>query len=129
VDRTTSGFTVSSLQDITDEHVIMPKLFRRLAEYVAKSGSGAGFKAVLEAAKEPVLDLRNNANFTHFDTVVKEEGTTLALLRNPEELVFDPRVPSSTEKIALMMGTVSPFAGETLEFAVPVVDPENASAI
>jgi endonuclease YncB( thermonuclease family) len=129
-DRTTSGFAVSSMADITDQHVIMPKLFRRLAEYVAGAGSGAGFKAVLEAAREPVLDLRHDANFTHFDSFVQEEeGTIITLLRHPEELVFDPKVPSSTEKIAVMMGTASPSVGEKLEVAVPIVGPEGAATV
>lgn len=102
-DRTTTGFAVNSMKDLTNEHVIMPKLFRRLAEYVAKAGNAAGFKAVLEAAREPVLDLRNNANFTHLDTFVVESGTTIQLTRSPEELVFDPKVPSAAETIASML--------------------------
>src|SRR5215218_11229632 len=32
-DRTNAGFEVEGLHSITDEHVILPKLFRRLAEY------------------------------------------------------------------------------------------------
>jgi hypothetical protein len=35
-DRTNAGFEVESLQSITNEHVILPKLFRRLAEYLER---------------------------------------------------------------------------------------------
>ena len=34
-DETTSGATIQTLADLTDHLVIMPKLFRRLAEYFA----------------------------------------------------------------------------------------------
>jgi Staphylococcal nuclease homologue len=40
-DRTNAGFEVEGLGSITDEHVILPKLFRRLAEYLEAGGSVA----------------------------------------------------------------------------------------
>lgn len=128
-DDTGAGFAVNSMTDLTDRHVIMPKLFRRLAEYVAQAGSAAGFKAVLETAREPVLDLRNDANFTHFDTFVVETGTTIRLDRHPEEMVFDPRVPSSTEKIAGMMAARSAPGTDTLPVTVPIVDSASVAAV
>jgi len=48
-DRTHAGFEVEGLDSITEEHVVMPKLFRRLAEYLEAGGSVAGFKEFFEA--------------------------------------------------------------------------------
>jgi endonuclease YncB( thermonuclease family) len=89
VDKTNEGFEVSALSTVTDEVVMMPKLFRRLATYIEDTGGVAGFKQALEASAEPVLDLREN-NFTHFDTFVEQQGSALKLTRRPEEFVFDP---------------------------------------
>lgn len=89
VDKTNEGFDVSSLSTVTDDIVMMPKLFRRLATYIEETGGVDGFKDALEASAEPVLDLRDN-NFTHFDTFVEQDGSALRLTRRAEELVFDP---------------------------------------
>src|SRR5918997_3339192 len=51
-DRTNAGFEVEGLGSITEEHVVLPKLFRRLAEYLEAGGSIAGFKEFLEAREE-----------------------------------------------------------------------------
>ena len=90
-DVTTGGFEVQTIADITDKFVIMPKLFRRLSEYVSKTGSAVGFKQALSQAQEPVLDLRT-MNFTHFDTfILQADGSAvIAMTRRPEELVFGP---------------------------------------
>jgi hypothetical protein len=91
IDRTTSGFTVLSLKTITEEYAVLPKLFRRLSEYIISYGTVLGFKQKLAESQEPVLDLRC-AHFTHFDTFVEQaEGSAeIRLTRLPEELVFDP---------------------------------------
>lgn len=95
-DVTTAGFSAATLADITDEAVILPKLFRRLIEYMVATGSAIGFKDKLEQAREPVLDLQT-ANFTHFDTFVEQPsgGNRIRLTREPEQLVFNemPRRP------------------------------------
>lgn len=90
-DVTTAGFEVLSLTDLTDELVIMPKLFRRLSEYVNSTGTVIGFKEALEESQEPVLELPSS-NFTHFDTFVEQPAgsQTLRLTVPPERLVFDP---------------------------------------
>lgn len=89
VDQTISGVEIASLKTITDEAVILPKLFRRLSAYIKETGGVAGFKVAMEASEEPVLDLREN-NFTHFDTFIVEEDSVIRLTRRPEEFVFDP---------------------------------------
>ena len=90
LDKTNSGFEAQTLKDITDEIVMLPKLFRRLSAYIEETGMVRGFKAALEANREPVLDLRNQ-NITHFDTFVDEDADRgIRLTRMPQELVFDP---------------------------------------
>lgn len=88
-DKTTLGFNVGSLAAITDMHVVMPKLFRRLAEYIAGDTTPdlSGFKDFLEAKNEQVLDL-TTMNFTHFDDLVEVVGQTVRLLVAPEHMVF-----------------------------------------
>lgn len=89
VDTTNTLFAVSNIGALTDQHVIMPKLFRRASAYVAGAGTIVGFKQMLEANQEPVFDLVDN-NFTHFDTFVEETNGQIRLTRLPEQLVFDP---------------------------------------
>jgi hypothetical protein len=104
-DRTNEGFRASNLSSITSQSVILPKLFRRLSEYMVNFGTAVGFKEKLEQSGEPVLDLLTS-NFTHFDTFVEQaEGSDeIRLTRLPEELVFDemPTRPSGHFS-ALMM--------------------------
>lgn len=87
-DRTNNGFEVSGIQSITEDHVILPKLFRRLAEYLETGGSVAGFKEFLEAKEEGVTII-SSAHFTHFDTLVRLEGDVVRLTEPPENLVFE----------------------------------------
>jgi len=90
IDATTEGFEASSLRILTEQSAILPKLFRRLVEYMVNNGTALGFKDKLAQAQEPVLDL-TTANFTHFDTFVDQaDGSDrIRLTRAPEELVFD----------------------------------------
>jgi hypothetical protein len=87
-DRTTSGFVVDGLEAIQERHVILPKLFRRLAEYLDGGGVVAGFKQYLEARGDLVTILPT-AHFTHFDTVVEVSGETVRLTVPPEDLIFE----------------------------------------
>jgi hypothetical protein len=87
-DRTNAGFEVESLQSITNEHVILPKLFRRLAEYLEAGGSVAGFEEFLVAKGEEVIVI-STVHTTHFDTVVEVEGDTVRMTEPPENLIFE----------------------------------------
>jgi hypothetical protein len=86
-DRTNAGFDVENLRSITDEHVILPKLFRRLAEYLQAGGSVEGFEEFLEAKDEEIIVI-STVHPTHFDTVVKVEGNTVRMTEPPENLIF-----------------------------------------
>jgi len=98
------GFNATNLGVITDEVPIMPKLFRRLSDYMVSSGSAVGFTSTLEAAREPVLDL-TTSNFTHFDTLIEQAdgSTTIKLTRFPESLVFDETIPQPGPVFAAVM--------------------------
>ena len=90
IDATNAGFTATSLRVLTKDKAIMPKLFRRMVEYMVNYGTAVGFKDKLEQSQEPVLDLID-ANFTHFDTFIEQaDGSAkIRMTRKPEELVFD----------------------------------------
>lgn len=85
----TSGVTVSNLKSITDDHVILPKLFRRLVGYLKTHASVTGFRQHIENHPEGVLVLPEG-NFTHFDTVIRQNGKVVGLTVDPENLVFRP---------------------------------------
>jgi hypothetical protein len=87
-DRTNAAFEVEGLESITEEHVVLPKLFRRLAEYLEAGGSVTGFKEFLEAKHEEVIVI-STVHPTHFDTVVEVEGNTVRLTEPPENLIFE----------------------------------------
>ena len=96
----------SALGAIVDKNAILPKLFRRLAEYMVHFGTATGFKEKMEQSAEPVLDLRS-ANFTHFDTFIEQEpgSVNIRLTRQPEELVFDEMVARPSNAFSLLMET------------------------
>jgi endonuclease YncB( thermonuclease family) len=100
-DVTTTGFDLRTIGQLTDDLVIMPKLFRRLAEYFVSAGTAVGFREALAENEEPVLEIAT-ANFTHFDTFVEqEEGSSeIRLTVRPEDLVFDPMPARPTDSFA-----------------------------
>jgi endonuclease YncB( thermonuclease family) len=86
-DETNTGFSVMGMPSITEEHVILPKLFRRLVDYLEGGGTAAGFKAHLASLAEEVLII-SSAHSTHFDTVVDVVGDTVKMTQPPENLMF-----------------------------------------
>lgn len=86
-DKTIKGFTVSSLASVTDEEVILPKLFRRIINFMGDGGGIDGFKDYLAANPDPVLELKTG-HFTHLDTFVEVKGNKVKLTAEPENLVF-----------------------------------------
>lgn len=86
-DVTNTGFDVPDLTAVTERHVIMPKLFRRLAEFLEGGGSVEGFKKFLEAKEELILII-STGHITHFDTVVEVVGNVVRMTEPPENLVF-----------------------------------------
>jgi len=86
-DKTNTGFAVTGMQSITDDHVILPKLFRRLAAYLEGGGTVQGFKQHLAQLAEEVLII-STAHSTHFDTVIDVTGDTVKMTELPENLLF-----------------------------------------
>lgn len=90
LDKTTEGFLLKDLKTITDNTVILPKLFRRLLDYLAindGSESLAGFKKYLESHNDKVLILPEG-HITDFDYVVEVDDQNVRLTTSPENLVF-----------------------------------------
>lgn len=90
VDKTTEGFVLEDLKTITDSAVILPKLFRRLLDYLAindGTASLAGFKKYLESKDDKVLIL-SEGHVTGFDYLVEVDGQNIKLTTSPENLVF-----------------------------------------
>jgi hypothetical protein len=85
--------TVESLATLTDTAVILPKLFRRLTDYLHLNGddpSLAGFKAFL-AQQEDALWVISSGEKTNLDALVDVTGQTVTLTRPPEDLVFEEK--------------------------------------
>jgi endonuclease YncB( thermonuclease family) len=86
-DKTIAGFAVAGLASVTDDHVILPKLFRRLAEYLEGGGPVSGFKDFLEALSEEILII-STAHSTHFDNIVAVAGNVVKMTEPPENVMF-----------------------------------------
>ncbi len=66
----------------------MPKLFRRLAEFLDGGGQVSGFKQFLEAKNEGVTIIAGS-HFTHFDNIVEVNGNMVIMTEQPENLIFE----------------------------------------
>jgi endonuclease YncB( thermonuclease family) len=89
-DATTSGATITTPADLTDQLVILPKLFRRLAEYFtlgAGSVSLDGFAAFM-ASHNDRLYVISDAHATGFDNVITVTGQTVHLDKDITDLIF-----------------------------------------
>ncbi len=81
---------MDSLGTLTDVAVLLPKLFRRLVDYLSiNSGdvSLAGLPAYL-ATRDDRLVVASTGQFTGFDNVLDIDGQTVRSTRPPEDLVF-----------------------------------------
>ncbi|MGW0769407.1 nuclease [Streptomyces sp. NPDC002676] len=89
-DVTTSGFKVSDLATITDNVVILPKLFRRLVDYMHLGMPVSCFPAYL-AGKEDMLTVLSTGErlvgLHHVVTVTN--GHTVRMTHPVEDLLFD----------------------------------------
>ncbi|HVP04969.1 MAG TPA: thermonuclease family protein [Dehalococcoidia bacterium] len=89
-DETTKGFRVASANTLENRDVIMPKLFRRLVDYLAINDGNSslrGFKNYL-ASKDDRLFVISTGHSTGFDYVVDVQGQRVNLTRPPEDLLF-----------------------------------------
>jgi endonuclease YncB( thermonuclease family) len=90
-DATLPGFKLTSRAQLTDRVVILPKLFRRLAEYLTldepNNVSLAGFPAFLRTSDDKLFTVPAG-QATRLDTLVHRRGQTLKLTLPPEQIVF-----------------------------------------
>lgn len=93
-DQTLSGAKVEGPASLTDSAVLLPKLFRRLADYLQLNDgdpSLEGFRPYLEQREDRLLVL-STGQWTGFDTIVDvTNGDTVRLDLPPEDLVFDEK--------------------------------------
>ncbi len=89
-DATTTGAEVTGLAALDDELVILPKLFRRLVDYLALGAGSislAGFVAFL-AARDDRLFIISEGHATGLDNIAEVNGQTVRLTHPPEDLIF-----------------------------------------
>ncbi len=89
-DATTTGAELTSLAALDERLVIMPKLFRRLVDYLALGAGSislAGFGAFL-ATRDDRLFVVSEGHATGFDNIVEVSGQTVRLSHPPEDLIF-----------------------------------------
>lgn len=90
-DATTAGFTVLSRQHVTDGLVVLPKLFRRLADYLVLQDPDdvdlAGFGAFLAARDDRLVRLPEG-QVTSLDTLVRIADQHVRLTAPPDRIVF-----------------------------------------
>jgi endonuclease YncB( thermonuclease family) len=90
-DATLSGFTVESVEQLQEQLVILPKLFRRLADYLTldepDSVDLGGFPAFLEAKNDRLFTVPDG-HATSLDTLTKVQDQTVTLTVPPEQIVF-----------------------------------------
>jgi hypothetical protein len=89
-DATTSGATITSLQALDDQLVLLPKLFRRLVDYLALGAGDIslnGFLAFL-ASRDDRLFVISAAQATGLDNITQVDGQTVRLVHPPDDLIF-----------------------------------------
>lgn len=87
----TADFEVGSLAAVEDELVILPKLFRRLVEFIGLGGGDAelsSFKAFLKAKNDRVTVL-SAGHKTGLDNLITVTGPRVRLTVPPEDLMFE----------------------------------------
>lgn len=86
------GFTYNNIGSITDDNVIFPKLFRRLAEHMNENeGKLSDFLKFLDAKKDAVYIVDKGQNTDSMDTVVSVKGKKVKLMTDPENILFVPQ--------------------------------------
>jgi hypothetical protein len=90
-DATLPGLTLKSRTQLQNDLVILPKLFRRLADYLTldepSSVNLAGFSAFLGARDDRLFTVPAG-QATAFDTLIHRRRQTLTLTLPPEQIVF-----------------------------------------
>ncbi|WBO68813.1 hypothetical protein [Streptomyces camelliae] len=90
-DVTTKGAKVTGMTSITDQVVILPRLFRRLVDYLRLGDTSlAGFPAFLAQKQDRFFILSTGHSTTRVDYIVKiTNGHTIRMTHPAGDLVFD----------------------------------------
>ncbi len=89
-DKTNAGFEVPDIKSLTENVVILPKLFRRIVDFMGDGGAIKGLQKFLVGKCEPMIKI-SQVHFTRFDNVVEISGDNVKLTEAPENLMFvDP---------------------------------------
>lgn len=86
----TKDFTLWNKETIQNDVVILPKLFRRLTSFFIKESSYDELKNYLSKTNDEVL-VRPNMEKKKLSEIIEVEGRKIKFLKNPEELIFDPK--------------------------------------
>jgi hypothetical protein len=90
-DVTNTGLTLRSRDQLRDEVVLLPKLFRRLADYLALDDMGgvslAGFSDYLDIRDDRLFTVPDG-HATELHTLVEVRRQTVRLTVEPERIVF-----------------------------------------
>ena len=89
-DATMSGFEVTAFEDLTERLVILPKLFRRLLDYLALGDGNIslqGLRDYIEQRQDRLIIL-SSGHVTGFDFVIDVERQRVRLTEPPDNLVF-----------------------------------------
>ncbi|HZE48416.1 MAG TPA: hypothetical protein VE074_02570 [Jatrophihabitantaceae bacterium] len=92
-DLTQLGLTVSSLDQVQQDAIILPKLFRRLTTYLGLSDGStslAGFPAYLDQQADYVY-VMPDLHYTGLSTLIEVSDQTVRLTTAPELLIFEEK--------------------------------------
>jgi endonuclease YncB( thermonuclease family) len=89
-DVTTTGAAVTSMEELDDRLVILPKLFRRLVDYLALGAGDISLDRFIGflAARDDRLFVISQAHATGLDNITQVDGQTVRLLQPPDDLIF-----------------------------------------
>lgn len=87
LDKTQTGFIVDTLDSITENQVILPKLFRRVITHLLEFDNLENFKDELQRKRERVLII-NKAHDTFFDSIIEIQENEVKLKEYIENLMF-----------------------------------------
>ena len=92
-DVSESGFAIDDVADLAQSAYVMPKLFRRLSDYLALNDGNAGLGGFHDylAQLDDRLYIISDAQKTGFDFVVNVAGKTVNMTKKPEDLIFDEK--------------------------------------
>ncbi len=90
-DQTTKGFSVPNIEPIINEVAVLPKLFRRIVDFMGDGGKIDGFREHLLKGCEPLVRVQQ-VHFTRLDAIVDVKGDQVRMTESPENLIFLDKV-------------------------------------